>query len=204
MNLFLTLAQPNTTVATTFSVGSMIIIALPLVGVIITLAVTNFTTQRAEDRRARNLVHVQVLEAGRDAELKALFATAEFIAKLKVFHRSMSGNSGKGEDDKRSAKAAKEFFDAYGGSDPLTQAAITVEALGALNVSNLLKGVRKETLDYLRSLETPTFRAKEAQKFEERVDSLMRDLVDEVRLGFGTDEARARHQRKTGDNRNGG
>jgi len=209
MDLLLTIAQPNATVATTFSFGSIVLIVLPstlaLVGVIIATIVSSRTAHRAEDRRSRNLVYVQVLEAGRHAQLDALYATAEFIAKLKTFNRVMSSDSGEeDEDGKRSSEALGEFIRAFRGLDSLTRAAITVEALGATNVSIRLKSVRSETLDYLQSLGPPTFLVAHAHEFEEHVDSLMRDLVDEVRLDFGTDEARAGSQRKTEDSRNGG
>jgi ABC-type lipoprotein release transport system permease subunit len=183
----------------------MLIIALPLIGVIITLFVTNFTTQRAEDRRAKNLVHVQVLEAGRHAELEALYATAEFITKLKKYNAMLAIKSVAREDDEPVVnalleEALQEFVDSFNGFDSLTRAALTVEALGAKNVAILLQGVRSEALDYMKSL-GPIFLPAHGSKFEERVDSLMRNLVDEVRLDSGTDEARAGYQSKKKVNR---
>lgn len=176
------------------SFGSILLIVLPatiaLVGVIISTIVSSVTTHRAEARRSRNAIYAQVLEAGRQAELEALYATVEFVAKIKRFNHTMLGNSGQGKDDARSAAAFVEFIQAFEGFDPLTKAAVTVEALGAVEVSGKIKAIRSATLDYFMALNPTIFKAAEAQEFEVRVDSMMQNLVSEVRKDFATDEAR--------------
>lgn len=199
----LTLAAENdrsTTGAADLPVGSILLIVLPatiaLIGVIISTIVSSVTTHRAEARRSQNVIYAQVLEAGRKSELEALYAVATFVAKLKRFNRTMSGNSGEGEDDVRSANAFKEFVEAFEGFDPLTRAAVTVEALGAVEVSEQIEGIRSATFDYVMALKPPIFRAAEAREFEARLDSMMRHLVSEVRKDFATDGARVDYHRE--------
>lgn len=193
-------AAANTAPTNALSLGSVLLIVLPatiaLMGVIASTVVSTVTTHRAEDRRARNAVFSQVLEAGRAAELQALYATADFIARLKDFNRAMMGNSGEGEDDDKSSAAFSNFVDAFDGFDPLTRAAVTVQALGATSVSDRIDTIRNETLSYAMALRPPVFYAEQARTFEARVDSLMKDLIEEVRRDFGVNEARAIHQGK--------
>lgn len=189
-------ADPETsTVSTTeLSVGTVLLIVLPaiiaLFGVIVSTIVSSVTAHRSEARRSRNVIYAQVLEAGREAELEALYATATFVAKLKRFNRAMSGNSGEGEDDARSADAFGEFVEAFDGFDPLTKAAVTVEALGAVEVAERIQEIRTASFDYVMALESPIFRAADAREFEARVDTMMQNLVVEVRKDFAADEAR--------------
>ena len=176
------------------SVGSIVLIVLPatiaLLGIIVSTIVSSVTAHRSEDRRARNAVSAQVLEAGRLAEPDALYVVAEFVSGIKDFNRAMSGNSGEGEDDERSAAAFSRFADAFNGFDSLTKASMTVQALGAKEVAEKITTVRTETRDYVMSLEGPTFKGAHANSFESRVDGLMRDLTLTVRADFGTDAAR--------------
>lgn len=155
------------------------------------LRLVRVTTHSAEDRRARHSIHGQVLEAGRQAQLEATYAVGEFVAKLKAFNSAMSGNTGDGEDDAASAHAFAEFTEAFDGFDSLTRSALTVETLGAVDVSDRIRAIREESLQYVMSLEPPIFRGQHANKFEERADSMMEDVVSAIRRDLGTDAVRA-------------
>jgi hypothetical protein len=180
------------------ALDAMWLILLPstiaLLGVLISTIVSTIAASRAEDRRARNAIYAQVLEAGREAELDALYATATFIAKLKQFNASMSGNTGVGADDDRSLAAFNEFTQAFDGFDALTRAALRVEALGATEISDRINDIRFKTLAYIASFDAPIFKGDRANAFEAEVDELMRQLIDAVRIDFGTTRARSQYQ----------
>jgi hypothetical protein len=177
---------------------TLLLILLPstiaLVGVLVSTIVSTVASSRAEDRRSRNAIYAQVLEAGREAELDALYATATFIAKLKRFNSSMYGNSGEGADDDRSAAAFRDFAQAFDGFDELTRAALNVEALGDTDISDRIKTIRSRTEAYVASIGFPIFKAANALAFELEVDNLMQELIEAVRGDFRTAEARYKYQ----------
>ncbi|MFC3295272.1 hypothetical protein [Clavibacter michiganensis] len=180
------------------SPNTLLLILLPstiaLIGVLISTIVSTVATSRAEDRRSRNATYAQVLEAGREAELDALYATATFIAKLKQFNISMYGNTGVGADDDRSAAAFHDFTQAFDGFDELTRAALNVEALGDTEISDRIKAIRSRTQAYVMSIGGPIFKATSAVAFELEVDNLMQELIEAVRADFRTAEARYKYQ----------
>jgi len=143
----------------------------------------------AEDRRAKNLAAAEVRSAGRESTLDAVEKVASSVRALKEFNRSMSGNTGEGEEDDQSAQAIAGWFASFESTDPLERESLRARALGSRRTAEAITAVRDRMFVYLMSLEPPVFKGAHATEAEGDLDRLVTQLLEAVRKDLDTDWA---------------
>lgn len=164
---------------------------LALVGVLWSTWRTARQSERNERVRAQAAIGSELFAERRRAELAALKLVAETARALHDFHESMYGNTGKGRDDRRSAKAIDAFAEKYGRMVALEDCAHELAAYGSKDVALRVEGIAHHIGEYFASLaeDQPRFIAAKAQQFEAYLKVSFDGLVDAIREDFGVDTA---------------
>lgn len=169
---------------------SLLVALIALVGVILNANRNHRATLGAEALRAENAMLHELRATGRESTLDALYQVADSVKQLKAFNRSMSGNTGKGRDDRRSARAFTAWVESFDDLGVLQRQSLRVRALGSQDVADAIDAVRNRMDQFVMSLNPEgKFLAAHAREAEADLDKLMTALVNAVRKDFGSDVA---------------
>jgi hypothetical protein len=180
-------------VTTSLSVLSILVVLAPstlaLLGVLWATWHSARQSERNERIRAQAGIGSELFAERRRAELAAMRLVAEAASALHDFHESMYGNSGKGADDRRSAKAIAAFGEKFGRMLALEECAHELAAYGSKDVSLKVQDIAFNIGTYFNSLgdDHPKFIAAKAVEFEAALKEHFDELVDMIRSDFGID-----------------
>lgn len=144
---------------------------------------------RAEDYRVQLMILSEVQREGRRLVIDALESVSRAVELLRAFNVTMSGNTGEGEDDTRSAEALEAWAETFKDLGPLNRQSLIMRTLGHDMIEEKIANIRNRMATYALALGPPTFSGTDAVTVERDIEQLFEQVVELARIVFQTDEA---------------